>query len=275
MNTSLAKFLVFWIPSQKVRRRSRAYLINLQPLRRLLQRKSVSRYLNEKQKRGKSKIVIYSAVSGGYDKVRDHAFLSKDFDYVLFTDSELTGEYSWDVRAMTEYEHDLPVRKAKYYKLFPDQLFPEYEYSVWVDGKIEFTDDGLEKRIKHLISKDTAIACLPHRGRECLYGEAAACIENQVDSEAVIRQQIDFYRNDGFPEENGLYELSVIFRQHHHPGVKRLMNCWWKGIQRYSFRDQLSFPYCVWKNKIKVELIFERGKFLSIKNWGHIKGRLT
>jgi len=49
------------------------------------------------------------------------------------------------------------------------------------------------------------------------------------------------------------------------------MEKWWKEIENYSYRDQLSFNYIKWKNKINVKFISKRFALDYFKITRHLK----
>ncbi len=67
-----------------------------------------------------------------------------------------------------------------------------------------------------------------------------------------MKKQIDLIRKDGFPSNYGLFENNIIFREHHDRDVIKIMNDWWRWVENYSRRDQLSLTYVLWKNNFQV-----------------------
>jgi len=258
MNKPISNLLTIWIPFSSLRRKARYHLIEFHPIRELLKRPRIRQYLEQKKKRGKAKVVIYSAVAGGYDDLRTHNYLSDEFDYVFFTDASVKGLHAWEIRPLTEFKEKSPVRKARYHKIFPDKLFPDYEYSVWIDGKYEIIGPDLERRIKEKISDNTLMASVPHPDRDCIYDEAELCRISKKDDPEVISMQIEFLKKEGYPKNNGLCDTAIIFRKHHDPKIKNIMNDWWNVLKKYSFRDQLSFGYALWKNNFKIDYLFSQ-----------------
>ena len=205
----------------------------------------------------RNKVVIYTAIAGGGDNLIQHKYKSPDFDYICFSDRPMQASGIWEVRQMPESYLD-DVRKAKYYKLFPHELFSEYLYSVWVDGNIDILDDSLERRVYNLIETDVLMAANIHPYRKCAYEEANACIVMGKDSPEAIMRQVDFMKSNGFPREQGLYALMVIFRKHHDSEVEKLMDRWWWMIKKFSRRDQISFMYVLYESNMKIDVLFEQ-----------------
>ncbi len=204
-----------------------------------------------------NRVVVYTAIAGGVDDLIQHKYRSLDFDYVCFSDRPIDEPGTWDVRIMEESQLD-DVRKAKFYKLFPHELFPEYLYSIWVDGNIDILDDSLEKRAQELIDDNALIAANVHPQRNCAYEEMNACISMGKDDAETILRQADFMESNGFPRNVGLYAMGVIYRQHQNCKVIQLMDDWWWMIKNFSRRDQISFMYVLYKNNMNCDVLFKK-----------------
>ena len=61
-----------------------------------------------------------------------------------------------------------------------------------------------------------------------------------------------FLQEQGMPKNYGLADCSVIARKHHDIACIGLMEQWWEEFLRNSRRDQLSFPYVLFKNGMSV-----------------------
>lgn len=193
------------------------------------------------------KNVVYTAITGNYDKLQDPSHLSKHCDYYCFTDNPRLKSKTWKVIMMDEIFAD-SARQARWVKVMPHLLFPTYQYSVWVDGNIRIVgniDTFIEK-----YSAASPLVFYKHAHRNCIYKEADACIALKKDKKDVILKQVALYKNAGYPRDNGLIESGVILRRHNDPIVMGAMTTWWRQIISYSKRDQISFNYVAWKNKV-------------------------
>lgn len=215
---------------------------------------SPENYLNYKRSR-QAKVVIYTAISDGFDELIQHKYISKDFDYVCYTDTPITNPGIWDIRPL-EYRGYDNNRNAKYYKLFPDILFPDYEYSIWIDGNIDLLDNDLENRVNYLIENGNLISANIHFERNCVYEEAYTCIKYQLDDPFIIQSFVQYLKDHNYPYQIGLFEMNIIFRNHHNFEIIALMHDWWKMIIRFSKRDQLSFMYALYQNKMHCEAMY-------------------
>jgi methionine biosynthesis protein MetW len=199
-------------------------------------------------------IVIYTAIFGGKDNLINPKRLSENIDYVCFTDFNFQSDY-WNVRKIKPLYKD-PVRNARKIKVLPHRLFPDYEYSIWIDGNIKIKGD-IEKAVnKYLKENDMAIydhSCLSSGARSCVYQEAEKLIEmgetgKYKDDAQLIKKQIEKYEAESYPRKNGLISSMIIFRKHNQEQIKKIMEDWWQEIKNHSRRDQLSFNYVCWKN---------------------------
>lgn len=202
-----------------------------------------------------AKFVIYTAISGGFDDLIQHTYVSKDADYVCYTDQNVPNPGIWEIRPL-ETQHLDRVRSAKYYKMSPNELFPTYQFSVWIDGNIDVLNDALQCSVEALILGKKVIASNIHFSRDCSYAEALVCRNSLLDDSAVILRQIEYLEQLEFPHNYGLFESNMIFREHHQPSNIALMRSWWDMVLRFSRRDQLSFGFVLFQNQQTCEVLF-------------------
>lgn len=198
----------------------------------------------------KANIVVYSAIANNYNPLLNPSVRDEGIDYFCFTDQalwyRLANNIVWKIKPFPKDVRDLePTRKCRMVKILPHRFFPEYEYSVCVDGSIDIIGD-----IRALLTQYDypAMLCFKHPKRSCIYQEGKTCIDLGKDDPQVISRQLDCYRGQGFPENAGLIESGVLIRRHNDPTVIRVMEDWWREVRTQSRRDQLSFPYVAWRN---------------------------
>ena len=68
------------------------------------------------------------------------------------------------------------------------------------------------------------------------------------------------YIQNGYPQNNGLGFTCGLVRYHNRPILKNAMEMWWTEIKYGSKRDQLSFNYVAWKNKLNFVYLPEDGR---------------
>jgi hypothetical protein len=194
--------------------------------------------------------VVYTAISGNYDELYTPKDVNDNWDYICFTDNDdLTSDF-WEIKKMEEFNLD-KVRMNRVYKILPHLFLPEYDYSLYIDGNFRITGD-IEKFITRF-SKTNPMMCFIHPERNSIYEEAEAVLKLGKDSEKYVRTQINKYKYEGYPKDNKLIAGGILFRNHNDPSIINLMNAWWKEIELFSYRDQLSFNYVCWKNNFQYD----------------------
>jgi hypothetical protein len=197
--------------------------------------------------------VVYTAITGGYDTLMNPSVHDAErFDYVCFMDKpgrfyHLLDPTVWRVVTIPEDGLD-PTRRARRHKCLAHRYFPEYEWSIYVDGNVDIIGDVGELLARY---PESRMLCFRHPTRDCAYAEAEAIAKIGKEDPGTMRRQMETYRSEGFPEGYGLIETNVLIRRHNDPLVVRLMEAWWHEIQSHSRRDQLSLGYLLWKHDFR------------------------
>lgn len=194
-------------------------------------------------------------MAGKYGEVRQPLCVDGQFDYVLFSnDFKESSVGVWQVRPIPipdEIDAADNKRISRYPKTHPETLLAEYEASLYIDANIQIVDKWVYDRVLELDDQgiDYAGVKLHVTGRDCIYRHAYdMCLWGVEHDYVAIRQMHHMYK-EGFPEHFGMNENNVIFRRHNER-MKKVDEMWWQQIVQYSFRDQFSYMYCLWKNEI-------------------------
>lgn len=83
----------------------------------------------------KNRVVVYTAIFGDKDYLKEPSQLPEGCDLVCFTDNKYLRSKSFDVKVYPSIDTD-PVRNAKVFKILPHWFFHDYEYSLWIDGSV-------------------------------------------------------------------------------------------------------------------------------------------
>ena len=203
-----------------------------------------------------SKIVVYTAISGGYDNLRDPLIVSPDVDYIVFTDNENLNSKIWKKHRF-DYINSDPTRTARFIKTHPHLYLSDYDHSIWVDANLQLNVDP--RAMIEDFDAQTQFVTWHHPIRTSIYTEAAECIKRKKDDAAIIEDQVNRYRAQDFPENVELYETSVIYRKHNDDDVKTCMNLWWQEINNGSRRDQIGLVYALQKKPLRVDYWARQG----------------
>lgn len=194
------------------------------------------------------KIVIYTAIFGNIDKLEEPLYINEYIDYIVITDLEVPSYSKWKKYKRTDIYEYISVfnnqKKNRYCKLFPNVLFPEYKYSIYIDGQIKVCGD-ITQYVNQM--KPCSIGMFGHPFRNDIYMEAMAVVKLRNASPKAVKRQIEYYKREGFPEKFGLFENGLIVREHNNEECITIMLEWWKQLNEFTLRDQLSFMYALWK----------------------------
>ena len=201
----------------------------------------------------KKKIAVYTAIIGKYDRLTEPKFVSPFCDYYIFCDAEIPETSIWKKRDLPTDEKYLNLnnyQRAKYFKIFPHIFFPDYDYSIWVDGNITIVGD-LAPFVERM--GDKVMAEFQHPNNDCIYDEAFSIVSQGKAQGSEVRKQIRQYKKENFPAHYGLFENSFIVRAHNDENCICLMDMWWDQMQKFTWRDQLSLSYVLWKSGLGID----------------------
>ncbi|GLT70491.1 hypothetical protein SLA2020_425670 [Shorea laevis] len=161
----------------------------------------------------------------------------------------------WRIVVVQELPFTDQRLNGKIPKMLGHRLFPHAKYSIWVDSKSQFRRDPLGVLEVLLWRSNAVLAISEHGARSSVYDEAKAVVKKNKATPEEVEVQLTQYRHDDFPEDkrfNGkkaLAEASVIVREHK-PLSNLFMCLWFNEVVRFTSRDQLSFPYVLWRLKV-------------------------
>jgi len=204
------------------------------------------------------KFLVVTSITNGKDKLLDPPQKFDNCDYFAFVDKKTDDVKIWEQKDIIGYssiDNFRGRRNAKPYKLLSTLMFPDYEYIIWEDGNHQLKVDP-----QTIIDEygDFNMYVFKHPDRNCLYEEIKACLTWKLDTIENLQSQYNFYKNMGYPANNGLYELSTFMFKNTHR-VKEFQLMWFEQITKFSSRDQISFPFCVWNTAMKEDLTLLKG----------------
>lgn len=215
-------------------------------------------------------IVIYTAITSGYDALQRQMHVRGMARFEAFVERGTVPVPPWNLRELPPWPGD-PCRRAKRPKVLAHE-FIDADFSLWIDGCVMFRNGfSLEALMTELGDHDLGI--FPHPSRDCLYDEAEAVGDGVLERRELVRQQTAFYKMMDFPKHAGLAEAHLILRRHT-PAVERFNQIWWHEIERWSRRDQVSFPYAAREAGLSYTM-FQRSHLSTIRRFPHRGPRTT
>jgi len=223
----------------------------------------------------KHRIAIYTAIFGSVDEIHEPIFVPDNCDFFIFTDQPVRPDSSWQVMTTERIPAEIAqnsVLANRYVKMFPDRFFPEYAYTIYLDGKFQARTD-LTEFIQDMPAQ--GLRMFRHPLRHCVYDEIETCIKLGKGSAEELRAHAKHLHSSGMPVKYGMLEGGFIVRQTGNPICQALMAEWWQEFLHYSKRDQVSLPFVLWNHQIATAdlAIKEMGIWTNpaIKKWPHNK----
>lgn len=204
------------------------------------------------------KIVVYTCILGKYDIVKEPFFDNSLYDFVLITDSEKNEDSCWKTVNISDLNDVIPsnldnTSLNRWIKMHPHKLFPEYEYSIYVDGNVNLVTDMVPIVLAQKKEKKFFGIHL-HSCRKFIISEGRALLKyKKYAHKNILNQQIDKYYREGFDNSVYLLEATILVREHNNCKCIKVMEDWWQEFIGGVPRDQISLPYILWKNGIKME----------------------
>jgi len=210
-------------------------------------------YIVEQSNKVKPKIVVYTCITGNYDKEILEPFLKpSNIDYFLYTDNIQNKSDNWEIRELpekvVEYNN---ILKNRYLKMHPQELFTGYDYSIYIDGNVKVISDLTD--LVYSIKDKTGISMHKHQFRNCIYNEIEVCKIKKKGDYPKMKKQVERYKNEGFPKKFGMLEATIIVTDLKNKNAKVILDSWWNEfISSESLRDQIALQYVIWRNNFKI-----------------------
>lgn len=209
----------------------------------------------------KCRIAVYTVVFGKYDNICEPLCAPDNIDYYCVTDQNIDLTNSkWKKIDISGFRDDLDkftnVEKNRFFKMMPNKIFEDYEYSVYIDGNIQIIAD-LTPFIHKI--QVPGIAAHWHSSRDCVYDEMKAALQAKKESEKNLARHKEHLIQENYPPHYGLLECNVLARKHT-AFCNLMMEQWWSEFETFSKRDQLSLPYVLFKNKVEIKEVATLGE---------------
>jgi hypothetical protein len=210
------------------------------------------------------KYVVYTALFGAYDQLKDPLVVDEEACYICFTDNRELKSAVWEIVVIESNGLD-PRKSARAVKMLPNLIFKALNMSLWVDAKCLILQQT-RTLVDELNSVNCNFACFPHSVRKSVKSEALACLVRGYDRPSKIMKQWLFYKSQGFKDTSHLVESTVLARKHNEPEVINFQMAWLQEVLRRSIRDQLSFNFVAYQQKFQYHLYSEPlSKYFEVK----------
>jgi len=204
--------------------------------------------------------IIYSSNYGHYDAVNPALNCGPNIRYIMFCDFIPQKNYNgWEIRDFNNFPEcvNTPILKSKYIKMFPYIVMPDITWpTIWVDSSYQIISKKFVSTILPYLTNN-GIAIYKHQKRNNILDELDRLLTYSKYNNLNIKEQVYSYIDDGFPSNYGLWAGGLISRLKC-DNSEKICQLWWDEIIKWTYRDQLSLPYILWKNNLKIDTIFLR-----------------
>lgn len=224
----------------------------------------------------KCRFVVASGIFDGYDTPHQPSNIStrsqklfcflmvvdeKSFDFIKENVTVRTDDDGghwvgiWRLVLLKHQPYDEPRRNGKVPKILVHRMFPEAQYSIWIDGKMELLVDPLLILERYLWRGKNTYAIAVHKHHRSIFEEADSNKRRKRYARPLIDLHMKIYRYEGLepwsPLKSTLSDVpegAIIIREH--SALNNLFSClWFNEVHLFTPRDQLSFGYVVYRLK--------------------------
>lgn len=194
---------------------------------------------------------IFTVLLNKYDELKP-APRFPGWDTILFTDHHYPNLKGWTIHKVKPQEDS--ARESRKYKFLSHQYLAQYNLVCYIDANMNLHTEPPSKPV-----------WFAHPMRKDVKTEATRCIQLKKDDAHTIQRQLDFYKKEGFPDKSGLYQNGFFVREHS-AEQNKLMEYTMQLLQQYSCRDQLAFPFAIWKTGITPPNILKNNEWRNFIN---------
>lgn len=201
------------------------------------------------------RIAVYTSIFGPVDDLLEPVFVPDNCDFFIFTDQPVPADSVWVRKELAGIPAEIlgnSVLMNRYVKMFPDQFFPDYDYTIYLDGKYQARTD-LTEFIQDM--SPTGLRMFAHPLRTCVYQEIKTCIALGKGNQEDLMAYAQRLKTAGMPENYGMLEGGMIVREVGNSTCQDLMAKWWSEFSQYAKRDQISLPFVLWQANLRIDCI--------------------
>lgn len=257
MKKLLKQFKIITILKKFVNKRKRKKINNY-----IDHNETENNFIYEKRNIENPKIVIYTCITGGYDKLISPLLKFDNIDYIAFTDNKNEDNKEWKIKDIPENVKKINdnVLINRYIKFHPYELFgQDYDFSIYVDGNIKIVSNL--KDMIYAVNEKTGLAMHRHYLRDDISNEIETCRILKKGNYEKLKEQVDNYKKEGFPDNFGMLECGVIVSNLKNKKGNEILNSWWDEFQKSeSYRDQIILPYVLWNKGYRIDEVGKLGK---------------
>lgn len=203
--------------------------------------------VKKKETDNPKKIAIYTCITGSYDRLMQPLAVEECCDYYVISDEPDMGGGVFRYVDVDTVVPDCSMSakdKNRYCKMHPHEIFPKYDYTIYMDGSI-----GIRNPIAHFVQNVgvSGLSIHRHKIHDCIYIDGIFAEWLGVVKKEELIRELKRYMEEGVPRRFGMFECGMIVSDLKNKMGQQLYRKWYEEYQKGAGRDQFSFIYALWK----------------------------
>ena len=133
-------------------------------------------------------LIVYTCITQGKDELKENFQPEPGVKYICFSDGSVMPKKDiWDIRPLA-FEHECPVKTARFHKIGAHAILPDHKWSIWMDGH-------LKPMVKQQDVIDwmgpNVMGVMHHQHRNCIYDEMLVLLDGFPIEQPVVAIRID------------------------------------------------------------------------------------
>lgn len=199
------------------------------------------------------RVAVYTSLFGNYDRLPPVLTEARNIEFLCFSDQDIEVRGWRTIRSEALYESS--ALSAKYFKLQPHKVLPNFDASLFIDANTVLCGDLESFLERWLLSTDFAM--WPHPERDCIHDEALTIMYARKSDPLEVAKQLERYEDLGLELRRGFFEGSFIWRKHNKPEVIKFDDRWWQEVLTYTSRDQVSLYFLLQRESLGIRSLPE------------------
>lgn len=188
---------------------------------------------------------IYTSIIGGVDQLS----AAPDLENVSFHCYSDIGIKSKNYTVFPQKVGENKWLQSRKFKILSHNYYQKK--SLWIDGRVEVKASVLDFISEHS-QKDFTV--FKHPYSSSIQEEAQRCLDVGIlEDGQLIHKQLKKYREEGF-KDHWLMAGGIILRKNSKV-CQAINNLWWKELNEFPTRDEISLPFVLWKLGLKVNVL--------------------
>ena len=196
--------------------------------------------------------IVFTAIAGERHALPNNTTSWPDM--MVFGDTPVALD-GWSFRPSL-YWDPTPKLTSLFHKYCLPSFFPDGTKLIWTDSRVSVQNHILTKISDHLDNADLCV--FRHYERDCVYDELLAILGSGRGSFEAVQELENRLRDEGFPENDGLFETGLIGMKAG-PGASRILRRVFGLARRHLARDQITLPLALRGTDLKVQ-VFNEGQ---------------